>query len=239
MGLDKLQASVEDSEDISPDAQALIETQKWLQTHARDIMDESDEILHVRYQLIYTSGHATALEGQPDRWQIIQEFFTVMMDHLKDNDYGDDLEITRLHRGTACFPIIRILSRERGRQLIEEVVKLAVFKDKFDTLSIPTKYHDAAFRYITGKRFAQEEASALLDGCGIESGGAVVAGLLLLRGLVAHDILGFSLREKRWRVDYGLDLSRSRMAVPFRAKDSPAKAAEFGMFYLSRNHHIG
>ncbi|KAF9502939.1 hypothetical protein BS47DRAFT_1278519, partial [Hydnum rufescens UP504] len=52
--------------------------------------------------------------------------------------------------------------------------------------------------------------------------------VLLLRGLLAHGILSYVLRERRWRVDYGLDLSRSLLAVPYRAKDVPAVRAEFG-----------
>lgn len=51
--------------------------------------------------------------------------------------------------------------------------------------------------------------------------------LYLLRGLIAHNILLFSLKEKRWKVDYGLDLKRSLLAVPYRAKDSPSGKAEF------------
>jgi len=35
-------------------AQELQEVQTWLTSASRDILDESDELLHVRYQLIYT-----------------------------------------------------------------------------------------------------------------------------------------------------------------------------------------
>jgi hypothetical protein len=31
-------------------------------------------------------------------------------------------------------------------------------------------------------------------------------------------ILGYVLKERRWRVDYGLDPSRTLLAVPYRAK---------------------
>jgi hypothetical protein len=56
----------------------------------------------------------------------------------------------------------------------------------------------------------------------------IPSGILYLpRGLIAHNILLFSLMEKRWKVDYGLDLKRSLLAVPYRAKDSPAGKAEF------------
>ena len=51
--------------------------------------------------------------------------------------------------------------------------------------------------------------------------------LLLLRGLIAGGVLAFALQQKRWRVNYGLDLSRTMLAVPYRAKDNPATRAEF------------
>ncbi|KXJ85600.1 hypothetical protein Micbo1qcDRAFT_237403 [Microdochium bolleyi] len=54
--------------------------------------------------------------------------------------------------------------------------------------------------------------------------------LLLLRGLLAKGILAFAFGHKRWRVDNGLDTTRSpptRLAVPFRAKDHPSIRSEF------------
>jgi hypothetical protein len=56
----------------------------------------------------------------------------------------------------------------------------------------------------------------------------VLKPILLLRGLLGHGVLLTVLKEKRWRVDYGLDVSRSMLAVPYRAKDSPSHRAEFG-----------
>ena len=66
------------------------------------------------------------------------------------------------------------------------------------------------------------------------------SGLLLLRGLLASNILFFALSERRWRVDYGLvprplhrwPFNRSptptMLAVPYRAKDVPAPNTQFG-----------
>jgi hypothetical protein len=53
--------------------------------------------------------------------------------------------------------------------------------------------------------------------------------ILLLRGLLAGNILEFIFSQKRWRVNYGL-AKRSpptEVAVPYRAKDSPAPRSEF------------
>ena len=52
--------------------------------------------------------------------------------------------------------------------------------------------------------------------------------MLLLRGLLVNGILLYTIRDRRWRVDYGLDPLRSMLAVPYRAKDMPSPRAEFG-----------
>ena len=48
----------------------------------------------------------------------------------------------------------------------------------------------------------------------------MLKGIFLLRGLLidVDGILGYVLKERRWRVDYGLDPSRTLLAVPYRAK---------------------
>lgn len=80
-------------------------------------------------------------------------------------------------------------------------------------------------RFITDKNMTAGQADPLLQYFGSNKLSTGV--LYLLQGLIAHNILLFSLMEKRWKVDYGLDLKRSLLAVPYRAKDSPAGKAEF------------
>lgn len=82
-----------------------------------------------------------------------------------------------------------------------------------------------AVQFITVTSMTLQQAEPLLRYIGSNN---ISSGILyLLRGLIAHNILLFSLNEKRWKVDYGLDLKRSLLAVPYRAKDSPAGKAEF------------
>ena len=50
----------------------MTETQDWLCRNTRDILDESDEILSVRFELIYTIGLQRAIDFSPDRWMIIE-----------------------------------------------------------------------------------------------------------------------------------------------------------------------
>jgi hypothetical protein len=40
----------------------MIQTQDWLRAHSRDILDESDEILSVRFELVYTMGVQRPIE---------------------------------------------------------------------------------------------------------------------------------------------------------------------------------
>ncbi|KAL9082103.1 MAG: hypothetical protein Q9159_006713 [Coniocarpon cinnabarinum] len=50
---------------------------------------------------------------------------------------------------------------------------------------------------------------------------------LLLHGLLAGGIVMFAFVRMRWRVNYGLDPSRTLLAVPYRAKDVPSPRSEF------------
>jgi len=81
------------------------------------------------------------------------------------------------------------------------------------------------FRYLTDLDMDETDTEPLQHHVfGVDS---MRRGLLLLRGLVAGGVLAFALQQKRWRVNYGLDLSRTMLAVPYRAKDNPATRAEF------------
>ncbi|CAF4812382.1 unnamed protein product, partial [Rotaria sp. Silwood2] len=44
-------------------ARSMLTIQRWLKRYSRDILDESDEILHVKYQLIYTVGGQQQVDG--------------------------------------------------------------------------------------------------------------------------------------------------------------------------------
>ena len=79
-----------------------------------------------------------------------------------------------------------------------------------------------AAEFISKPRLKQDKMFAVLTG-----DSDLDDTLLLLRGLIAHNILLFVLHEKRWKVDYGLDIKRSMLAVPYRAKDSPSGQSEF------------
>ncbi|KAJ7483151.1 hypothetical protein FB451DRAFT_1084291 [Mycena latifolia] len=208
----------------------LIEAQKWLDGATRDVLDESDEILNVRYQLIYTVGTPTPLEGQPWRWNVIQGVFSMLAEQAVQIEIKvpGGLEIGTVAQPRQ-FPVTRILTAKGGQELIKAIVReILGEKSRLQEWISFRNYTEDDKRLIS--RFLRQltinpaDEQKVRKICGEDR----FSILLLIRGLFAHGVLKLSLQEKRWRVDYGLDLKRSMLAVPYRAKDSPALRAEFG-----------
>ena len=63
----------------------LVDLQRWLHQNSRDILDESDEVLHTRQQVIYTVGEQRDLDGAPLRWEIVQRLLALFVNHLREN----------------------------------------------------------------------------------------------------------------------------------------------------------
>ncbi|KAF8252042.1 hypothetical protein K440DRAFT_578390 [Wilcoxina mikolae CBS 423.85] len=208
-------------------ARLLLDTQKWLDTYSRDILDESDEILNVRHELIYTIGDPTPIQNHPDRWVVIQEIFDLIQGHFKGQEINvQDFEVETSAQG-GRFGMIRILNLTAGKQFLREIAK-KIIEDQLLTVSFrlfPADKREMVAKFISDPNMTELDARLLL---GYFAENDIPSGILyLLRGLIAHNILLFSLKEKRWKVDYGLDLKRSLLAVPYRAKDSPSGKSEF------------
>ncbi|KAL0058904.1 hypothetical protein AAF712_014386 [Marasmius tenuissimus] len=192
-------------------ASQLIQAQHWLDSVTRDVLDESDEIMHTRYQLIYTVGHQQILEHGSDRWSTVQQILSLVVKSAYDirRSSPSGVDVVTFENG---FPHIRILQSDAGKELINRVR----FTD--DTCQVLRQF-------IIGEQLSVKEKATLNRHCG---GGTLWKTLLLLRGLLGQGILLYIFQARRWRVDFGLDLSRSLLAVPYRAKDVPSLRAEFG-----------
>ncbi|KAF8063995.1 hypothetical protein FPV67DRAFT_1608613 [Lyophyllum atratum] len=199
---------------------ALLASQRWLTSMSRDVLDESDEILSVIYQLVYTSGIQEPLEDHPDRWIIIQEILGYAKKHAQrlheENPAGLDVKETRAGE----FPIIRILEPKAGEHLIRSIAKEMALSERLSRL--PQAIRQAAWDFVTCNGSGLDTAESSLKSTG------TWPYLLLCRGFVGHGLLRFVFQEKRWRVDYGLDPIRTLLAVPYRAKDVPSLRADFG-----------
>ena len=218
----------------SPLSKSLLRTQKWLEENARDILDESDEILSPKYQLVYTIGTQHTPDGESMRWKLAQEVFDLIKECARNERYKGSLSIDSSSQQR--FPKIRVFTHDCGQSLLHQVANCIVFKNLLPSFSFrrfSTEDRNTLFRFITETAIdnnlynqvvhvsQNQDHSALGDP-------TILKPVLLLRGLLGHGVLLTVLKEKRWRVDYGLDVSRSMLAVPYRAKDSPAPRAEFG-----------
>jgi hypothetical protein len=209
---------------------ALTDTQKWLYDNTRDILDESDEILSVRFELIYTIGMQRAIDFSPSRWTIMQHIFGLLQAVANEvlQQFPHGLEV--LHHDTnprGRYPRIRILQPQAGEYLLKIMAK-KVCEQGVPGLSVqnlPALHKETLFKLLTDRKMNLTDAQAFLEFS--SSSDSLLSGLLLLKGLFTDGVLRFALEQKRWRVNFGLDPSRTMLAVPYHAKDSPAARAEF------------
>ncbi|THU98150.1 hypothetical protein K435DRAFT_721087 [Dendrothele bispora CBS 962.96] len=207
----------------------LLESYRWLCTHSRDILDECDEILHVRYQLVYTLGKQGLLEDHPNRWTTIQEVFSLILRHsftVRD-EFPVGIHIQDKHIQKGDFPMIAVLETDARQRLfdlvVQDIITGGLTNYPFEHLSSELKL--AARSFICDQNIDKLQLDLISHHCR-DTGNW--KGLLLLRGLFAYGVLTYALNERRWRVDYGLDERRTLLAVPYRAKDVPSLRAEFG-----------
>jgi len=208
-------------------ATELLRAQLWLHSHARDMLDECDEILHVRNQLVYTIGSQQPLQGFPGRWASAQQILGLVKNCAVMLQSRFPLGVEVEHRPYGAFPHFRILYNVVGEEL---TIKLAQdimdgLLPNYSFILAPEHVCRAIFNFLTSMDIDPSEVRTVQDYLGDTH---AWTGLLHLRGLLAFGILLFALKERRWRVDYGLAPWRTLLAVPYRAKDVPAPRAEFG-----------
>lgn len=200
----------------------LVATQSWLDENSRDILDESDEILNIKFELVYAIGTQRNVEFSPDRWKIILDIMESVRWHAPSvhREFPEGLELSPGVNG--CFRRVRIIHPAAGKRLIEKVsndICLGAIERVAFRLN-----RDEMWKFITETKLDRKNAARLKKA--IDSSQPIWNTLLLLKGLVAGGVLDFAL-SKRWRVNYGLDPSRTMLAVPYRAKDCPVSRAEF------------
>ena len=205
----------------------LIDTQRWLEDKSRDILDESDEILSVRFELIYTMGTQRAIECSPDRWTIIEHVLGLVSCFAQPvlQLFPQGLELRSVCPGS--FPRMRILQHSAADKLLDMVARKVCEAGLpgVPVWNLPQHVRAVLFRFLTDLNMAEADIEPLQHRVfAVDSTGKI---LLLLKGLIAGGVLLFALQQKRWRVNYGLDVSRTMLAVPYRAKDNPATRAEF------------
>ena len=184
------------------------------------------------------------MEGYPDRWIVIQQILRLVKCHAYSLSQTLPNSVEYGSRQDGSFPHFRILrTSDAGRRLVLSLVEDAIDNQlpTFNFRLISQTQRDAIHSFISSENVRRDIAKEVEEYAKCSQQNNLWSGLLLLRGLFACNILLFVLTERRWRVDYGLQLldrrrywrptSASRdtqLAVPYRAKDVPAPATQFG-----------
>ena len=207
------------------EAVKLIEIEKWLEKYSKDILDESDEILSVKYQLVYSVGTQSILDGGKLRWEVAQNILKLGSINLKKlkNKYPDSIEYIGNISHIQAFPTIRLLNREPYDELVRMICHDFFNRIDLDLVIVQYTAEDIKHlkNFVTQKSISNITENKIKE---LDSPYLQVI-LLILRGLLTNDIL-YTVLNKRWKVDYGVNLSGYRnllQAVPYRAKDVPSE----------------
>jgi len=206
-------------------ATELLGIQKWLDRNARDVLDESDELLKPSYELVYTNGEPKVLSGAPDRWCMTQEILSSIQRHAPkvyaEFPHGIEYETKK----PGAFPHVRILDEAGARVLMAHVIH-DISTGKVAGISLGhcnSAILQAVIEFISERDVGDAAHNAVVKHF---QSSPQLDSLYLLRGLIATKIIQSAL-HKRWLVNYGLDRSRCRSAVPYRHKFVPSVSAEF------------
>ncbi|CAF1052665.1 unnamed protein product [Rotaria sp. Silwood1] len=200
-------------------ARSMLMVQRWLKTFVRDVLDESDEILHCKYQLIYTVGAQQQVDGGVERWKFIQLILNLVKKFAADIVQTDSDDICyKPPKRKSAFPEFRLLSDRPFPKL-----SATIANDWLNQKSYRQMDKQCILSFIFNMKTSIDVFGDRFPSNDIQS-------FLILRGLLSAEVLLVALK-KRYRVQYGVNLHSSfnrLMAVPFRAKDVPAERTEFG-----------
>ena len=198
-----------------------------------DMLDESDELLHYRDELVYAVGEAEQLPGASSRWAAAE---AVLLALKHDHEVQSILHSSNLHvRDTAghedaseTFPKIRLLvgqELERAVQPLQLAIAEYVMNNPPYAMCwmkrIPATDREKMIQYMCNP--------ALKDKCRKHAAWRDHEDdLLALRGLLSYSILFYCL-QLRHSVNYGVNRvdGKKRSAVPFKASGVPSGQSEF------------
>ena len=184
-----------------------------------NIFDESDEILHQRFQLIYAHGNVMGLPQESHRYHAAELLLEVLrknkIDLITKNDEKYNVKFPSLT--IKAESNINSISKKQFRKQIASVM-LTNLPDEYEWMSCNN------LKINIKQCITQDKFGAVFDHL---QSGSQKNDVLALRGLLAGDILLHCLM-KRHRVDYGIARpGKKRIAIPFRSADTPSKRSEF------------
>lgn len=190
-------------------AQSLLKIQQLFSQYARDIVDESDENFSVKSELIYTMGDPKPVQLSPDRWMVIHEILDMVRQYSPEIKRAFPLvEIGSCPNGG--FPRTRIAHHDAQKELVLRIARTICQQG---LLGFPVSRQGKAvrehiFTYITKWKLDDHEIQAVENEPNGFWGESTRDILFFLRGILAGGDSSFALGSKRWRVNYGPQISR-------------------------------
>ncbi|CAL8123849.1 unnamed protein product [Orchesella dallaii] len=197
-----------------------------LRKYARDIMDESDELLNVKYQLVYTVGSQVPVDGGKLRWitcqKLLKKVQTIAILFVeKAGSTSVECHKDCLEAHPEQFAYFRLLDSS-----VEEEFKSMLADEILEEFKLTDRQKQVVKKFLTQEKISVENFNVVPSL--FKNDSAQLDEIRILYGYLHRGILTLAL-SKRWRVEYGVDIhGHRRMAVPFRAKDFAAERTEFG-----------
>jgi hypothetical protein len=202
-----------------------------------NLVDESDEILP-KFELIYAVGSCCELPAGKKRWVGAQALLKQLQTSTKIAAILQDRNVARrlsvlIERGAGAFDDTRLLQgsclEEVTMGLMRLLVEGVMDDPPYDMRWLrdhPLRETIVTFMTEGEKSLEwldrQPNAQLVRQGCQLDQ-------LLAMRGMLACGLL-LHCMGRRHCVDYGVDRRRGRsrrVAVPYRASDTPAERAEY------------
>ncbi|CAF1440182.1 unnamed protein product [Rotaria sordida] len=200
-------------------SRSMLSIQSWMKTFVRDVLDESDEILHVKYQLIYSIGRQQQVDGGMERWKTIQYVLNLVKQHAANiaQQYNDDV-FYKAAEHQSSFPEFRLLNHRPFLELCRRIASDWINQKSYRQLD-----QQLILSFIL-------DTNSSINGLVDQFSHNTTQLFLIMRGLLSSEVLFVGLK-KRYRVNFGVNQNAKfdrLMAVPFRAKDVAAENTEFG-----------
>ncbi|KYQ92585.1 U3 snoRNP protein [Tieghemostelium lacteum] len=198
----------------------MIDIINWYNDNVYDILDECDELLSHKYQLVYPIGGKIPLDGDNQRWKIIQEILIQLKRYIfYDKAIGINQVVISNKELNSGFPSITILNSDKGRLLLDQFLEYVIKVKQLD----PDKKN--ILSEMSKREILNGQVIDKLNGFNDNMFKTLA---LIYRGMFVYGVLLHCL-EKIPTKDYGLTHNdRTKLAVPYRAKDTPSERAEYG-----------
>jgi len=174
----------------------------------QDVFDEIDEMLHHRYQLVYSIGSVEPLPQMIHRWKAAQALFQLLQG---ESCQVEGVMIVTKETQLEAFPWITVEDEVEAEAFRKEMTRYLFDRtpSQFAWMAHHTK-RDEMVKIISEPSANPKDLESKLSQEHFHD-------ILALRGLLAQDILLHCLK-KRYRVEYGVNhlSARKKLAVPFR-----------------------